>query len=186
MGHRIVGAYHVGRVLSPCVQNVKLPPDNYYPWTCKKYKPSEELPYPIMGHVWNTEVYDENKEEDEGKAEDEGDESSEKLSYPIMGHAWNAEVYDKYMEENEGYELDYAQDFHPHVPIIELNGFSSCDEDLGGPIINTSGEIVGMFAGDGTKCIGIHVTALKEVLKRYAGNSFLLYHSYNLYHISFR
>lgn len=133
MGHWLLGAYHVGRVISPCVQDVKLPPVDYYTWTCDKYNPSEPMPYPIMGNAWNTEVYD------------------------------------KYKEEYEGYELYFARDFHPHVPIIELNGFSCCDEDLGGPIINTSGEIVGMFAGDGTKCIGIHVTALKEVLKRHTG-----------------
>lgn len=89
--------------------------------------------------------------------------------YPIMGHVFNEEGYKKYMETHPN-DFDYIVKYlHPLVPIIQLYGFDSHLEHVGGPIINNSGEIVGMFAGIGEECIGIHVTALKEALKLYTG-----------------
>lgn len=143
MGHQMPWTYHVSRVCSPCVENVILP-SRFSEMTCERKIPSSSEKFP---------------------------------TYPVMGHVWNREFYENYHKEH-GKHLDFARDFHAHVPIIQLTGFSSCGEDLGGPIINTSGEIVGMFAGSGSQCVGIHVTALKEFLKYYNGNYLFLHHLY--------
>ncbi|KAK1362915.1 hypothetical protein POM88_038476 [Heracleum sosnowskyi] len=132
MGHSKTASYFIGRVSSPCVDDVILPPLDA-PATCRLHNP--------IG-------------------------SENRVDYKTMGHIYNVDFYKSLKGSHR--QNHHAALCNPLVPILEFSGFTPSERSLGGPILNTQREIVGMVAGFGAESFAIPVTALRYIFEVFA------------------